>query len=109
MLKKITVMAFSGILLSGCAMLAPVTESNYVSGDGQLQIRGELVDSTDVKIFVNETKVIDEHVSLVDGNGEFAGTWKGKRVSANCSTAGGQLHGTTCLVAVGSERVRLRL
>jgi|AraplaDrversion2_2_1032049.scaffolds.fasta_scaffold00800_9 hypothetical protein len=107
---KFTILASAGILLSGCAMFAPATESRYVSADGQLQIRGELVDSTGVKIFVNDSKVIDEHVSLVRGDGEFAGSWQGKRVSADCSTAGGRkLHATTCLVAVGNERVRLAL
>jgi hypothetical protein len=98
------------MFLSGCAMFTPVTESRYVSADGQLHIRGELVDSSAVKIFVNDNKVIDEHVSLLHGDGEFAGTWQGKRVSADCSTAGGRsLHSTTCMVAVGRERVRLVL
>jgi type 1 fimbria pilin len=107
---KFTILALAGIVLSGCAAFTPATESRYVSADGQLQIRGELVDSTGVKIFVNENKVIDEHVSLVHGDGEFSGTWQGKRVSADCSTAGGRkLHGTTCMVAVGGERVRLSL
>jgi type 1 fimbria pilin len=110
MSKKFTMMASIVMLLSGCAMFAPATESRYVSADGQLQIRGELVDSTGVKIFVNDSKVIDEHVSLLRGDGEFAGTYLGKRVSADCSTSGGRkLHATTCLVAVGGERVRLAL
>jgi hypothetical protein len=110
MLKEFTTMACIGILLSGCAAFTPVTESRYVSADGQLQIRGELVDSTSVKIFVNENKVIDEHVSLIRGDGAFAGNYQGKRVSADCSTSGGRkLHGTTCMVAVGGERVRLSL
>jgi type 1 fimbria pilin len=107
---KFTIVALAGMILSGCAMFAPATESRYVSADGSLQIRGELVDSSAVKIFVNDNKVIDEHVSLLRGDGEFAGTWQGKRVSADCSTSGGRkLHGTTCLVAVGGERVRLSL
>jgi hypothetical protein len=107
---KFTIVACAGLILSGCAMFTPATESRYVSADGTLQIRGELVDSSGVKIFVNENKVIDEHVSLLRGDGAFAGTWQGKRVSADCSTAGGRkLHGTTCLVAVGGERVRLSL
>lgn len=110
MLTKFTIAPFLGLILSGCAAFAPATESHYVSADGKLQIRGELVDSSSVKIFVNDSKVIDEHVSLVRGDGAFAGTWQGKRVSADCSTAGGrQLHGTTCLVAVGGERVLLAL
>lgn len=107
---KFTFMAFAAMILSGCAVVAPATESRYVSADGQLHIRGELVDSTAVKIFVNDNKVIDEHVSLVNGDGTFAGNYKGKRVSADCSTTGGyNAHGTTCLVAVGGERVRLSL
>lgn len=98
------------MLLGGCATSGSETGSRYVSADGNLRIRGELVDSTGVKIFVNENKVIDEHVSLVRGDGEFAGTWQGKRVSADCSTSGGRkMHATTCLVAVGGERVRLSL
>jgi hypothetical protein len=111
MSHKFAFAAFAGILLlSGCAALTPATESRYVSADGQLQIRGELVDSTSVKIFVNESKVIDEQVSLIRGDGAFAGTYEGKRVSVDCSTAGGRkLHGTTCTVAVGGERVRLSL
>jgi type 1 fimbria pilin len=107
---KFTIIASAGILLSGCAAFTPATGSRYVSADGQVQIRGELVDGSGVKIFVNENKVIDEHVSLVHGDGEFAGTYQGKRVSADCSTAGGRkLHATTCMVAVGGERVRLSL
>ncbi len=110
MSQKFTLMACLGMILSGCAVFTPATESRYVSADGTLQIRGELVDSTGVKIFVNENKVIDEHVSLLRGEGAFAGTFQGKRVSADCSTTGGhKLHATTCMVAVGAERVRLIL
>jgi hypothetical protein len=110
MSHKFTIIALAAVLLSGCSTFTPATESRYVSADGQLQIRGELVDSSGIKIFVNENKVIDDHVSLVNGDGAFAGTWQGKRVSADCSTSGGRkLHGTTCMVAVGGERVRLSL
>ena len=107
---KFTIVAGLAMILSGCAVMAPETESRYVSADGQIQIRGELVDSTAVRIFVNDSKVIDGHVSLLRGDGEFAGTYQGKQVNADCSTAGGRkLHATTCLVALGGERVRLRL
>jgi hypothetical protein len=110
MSQKFALIACMGVFLAGCTTFTPATESRYVSADGQLQIRGELVDGSGVKIFVNENKVIDEHVSLVRGDGEFAGNYQGKRVSADCSTSGGRkLHGTTCMVAVGGERVRLSL
>jgi hypothetical protein len=103
-------MACISMLMSACATITPVTENHYVSADGQLQIRGELVDNSGVKIFVNENKVIDEQVSLLRGDGEFTGTWQGKRVSADCSTAiGRKPRATICMVAVGGERVRLGL
>jgi hypothetical protein len=110
MSTKFTISLGLAVMLCGCAMFTPTTESHYTSADGQLKIRGELVDSTGVKIFVNDSKVIDEQVSLLRGDGVFAGTYEGKRVSADCSTGGGRrLHATTCLVAVGGERVRLAL
>jgi len=110
MLTKFTIMAGQAVSLSGCAVVTPETESRYVSADGQLEIHGELVDSSGVRIFVNDSKVIEGHVSLVRGDGEFAGSYQGKPVSADCSTAGGsKRHATTCLVAVGNERVRLAL
>jgi hypothetical protein len=110
MSTKFTILAGLAMILSGCAAFTPATESHYVSADGQLRIRGELVDSTGVKIFVNDSMVIDEHVSLLRGEGAFAGTYEGKKVRADCSTAGGRrLHATSCLVAVGGERVRLLL
>jgi len=107
---KFTIVAGLAMMLSGCAAMAPETESRYVSADGQIQIRGELVDSTAVRIFVNDDKVIDGDVTLLRGDGEFAGTYQGRQVNADCSTAGGRkLRATTCLVAFGGERVRLKL
>ena len=98
------------VTMSGCAALAPVTGNHYTSPDGKLDIHGELVDSSDVRIFVNGDKVIDEQVSLMHGDGKFDGTWQGKRVSADCSTAAGRkLGATTCTVAVAGEQVTLTL
>jgi hypothetical protein len=102
--------AVLAVTLSGCAALAPVTGNYYTSRDGKVAIHGELVDSSNVRIFVNGDKVIDDQVSLLHGDGKFEGKWQGKRVSADCSTAaGGQLNATLCMVAVGGERVTLRL
>ena len=96
--------------MSGCAALAPVAGNHYTSRDGKLDIQGQLLDSSDVRIFVNGDKVIDDRVSLVKGDGRFDGTWQGKRVSADCSTAAGRAAGaTTCTVAVDGERVTLTL
>jgi hypothetical protein len=69
-----------------------------------------LVDSTDVRIFVNGEKVIDDKVSLLHGDGKFNGSYQGKPVSADCATpAGRKLNATTCTVAVAGERVTLTL
>jgi hypothetical protein len=104
------IMAALAVTMSGCAALAPVTGNHYTSRDGKLDIHGELVDSSDVRIFVNGDKVIDDQVSLMHGDGKFGGTWQGKRVSADCSTAAGRkLGGTTCTVAVAGEHVTLTL
>jgi hypothetical protein len=110
MFQKLTISAVIVWLLPACSMLTPVTDSHYVSANGALQIRGELVDSTDVRIFVNEDKVIDGHVSLLNGDGDFAGTFRGGPVRASCSTAAGRrLDATVCTVAVAGERVKLKL
>jgi hypothetical protein len=110
MFQKLTLCAALALSLSACSAFTPVTGSRYVSANGELQIRGELVDSTDVKIFVNGSKVIDDHVSLLSGDGDFAGSFRGQPVRASCSTsAGRKLNATTCTVAVAGERVTLRL
>jgi hypothetical protein len=40
-----------------------------------LQIKGELVDMTDVRIFINGEKVIDDRLSLLSGDGQFHGSY----------------------------------
>jgi hypothetical protein len=110
MSTKFMIAAALAVTLYGCAALAPVTGSHYTSRDGKLAIVGQLVDSSDVRIFVNGDKVIDDQISLLHGDGRFNGNWQGKPVSADCSTpAGGQLNATLCTVAVDGERVTLRL
>lgn len=110
MLIKFTVGACLAVTLCACSSFTPVTGSHYVSANGQLQIRGELIDSTDVRIFVNEDKVIDDRVSLLHGDGEFGGRFQGRPVSARCATpAGLKLNVTTCTVALDGEHVTLTL
>ena len=110
MSTKFIVAAALVATMSGCAMLAPVTGSHYASRDGKLKIDGELVDSTNIRIFVNGDKVIDDQVSLLQGDGRFQGSYQGKPVKADCATPPGRtLNATTCAVAVGGERVTLTL
>jgi hypothetical protein len=109
MSTKFTIAAALAVTLSGCGALAPVTGSHYTSRDGKLDIQGELLDNSGLRIFVNGAKVIDDQISLLHGDGRFDGDWQGKPVSASCSTAAGGQSGTTCLVAVGGERVTLTL
>lgn len=69
------------------------------------QIRGELFDITNVKIFVNDTKVIDERVSFISGDGEFRGRYEGKAITASCNTSTGLVTiSTRCIVFVENER-----
>jgi hypothetical protein len=110
MFLKYTICAGFALALSACSSFTPATDNHFVSANGSLDIRGEVVDSTDVKIFVNNNKVIDDRVSLLNGNGDFAGHFQGKPVRASCSTAGGYAtNGTICTVAVAGERVKLKL
>ena len=98
------------VTISGCSALAPTADQHYTSRNGKLNIRGELVDSSSVRIFVNGDKVIADEVSLVTGDGRFTGSWQGKPVSADCVTAaGGKLGATTCMVVVDGDRVTLAL
>jgi hypothetical protein len=93
------------VLATGCASVAP--SPNYAptaTTAAGLQIRGELVDLTDVKIFVNGNKVIDEQLALLSGEGAFRGSYEGKRVLADCSSKSGlTLAKTRCVVSVGNE------
>ena len=66
------------------------------------QISGELFDFTNVRIFINGTKVIDRRLSLISGEGEFQGNYNGKPITANCTT--NALGSTRCLVFVDNER-----
>jgi hypothetical protein len=110
MSKKFMIATAFAVTVSGCTTFAPVTQSQYTSRDGKLAIRGELVDGTDVHIFVNGEKVIDDKVSLLRGDGSFHGEYQGKPVSADCSTpAGRNFNATMCTVAVAGERVTLAL
>jgi hypothetical protein len=110
MSTKFMIAAALAVTISGCSALAPVTGSHYTSRDGKLDIQGQLVDSSDVRIFVNGDKVIDDQISLLHGDGKFDGQWQGKQVSADCSTAAGRkFNDTRCTVAVGGERVTLTL
>ena len=110
MFIKVTFAACLAVTLAACSSFTPVTGSHYVSAKRDLQIRGELIDSTDVRIFVNDAKVIDDRISLLRGDGEFAGNYQGRPVSARCATpAGLKLNATTCTVAFDGERVTLTL
>lgn len=92
--------------LAACTTVAP-TQGYRSSGStaAPWQIRGELFDFTNVKIFVNDTKVIDERVSLLSGEGEFRSRYDGKAVTASCSTSSGLfVVATKCIVFIENER-----
>lgn len=99
MFAKVTFAASMTLALAACSSLSPVHTN--ATAAAPLHIRGDLVDMTDVKIFINGDKVIDQQLSLLSGDGEFSGTYSGKPVTASCATTPGHgLPATTCLVSV---------
>lgn len=89
--------------LVGCTTVAP--SQNYRSAGSTAapwQIRGELFDITNVKIFINESKVIDERLSLLSGEGEFRSSYQNKTVTASCTT--NVFASTRCMVFIDNER-----
>ena len=69
------------------------------------QISGELFDFTNVKIFINGAKVIDERLSLLSGDGDFHATYSGKQILASCTTNTGFVATSTkCYVFVENEK-----
>jgi len=105
MLTKFTFCATVALVCAGCANVSPVPGHQASEPVRTLQVRGDLIDLTDVKIYINDDKVIDEQVSLLRGDGEFRGVYAGKPVTASCSTAPRRkAGGTICLVSVDNER-----
>ena len=96
MFAKFALCAAAAALVSGCAGLSHAGKD----AAQPLAIRGDLVNLTDVKIFINGDKVIDDQVSLLSGDGNFHGTYAGKAVTARCSTAPARAEGTRCAVSV---------
>ena len=110
MQSRITVSAITifliSVLTTGCSTVAP-SQGYRPAGStaAPWQISGELFDFTNVKIFINGSKVIDERVSLMSGDGEFHATYNGKQVMASCSTSAGLMTTSTkCIVFVENEK-----
>ena len=101
----LSISAFS-ILIAGCSTVAPSQGYRSLgSTAAPWQISGELFDFTNVKIFIDGTKVIDGRVSLLSGSGEFQSTYNGKQIMANCSTSTGLMASSTkCIVFVENEK-----
>ena len=104
MLKKVAIATALAIVATGCA--TPMRGYLPVDAEtAQLKIRGELVGMTDVRIFINGEKVIDDRLALLSGAGEFHGSYGGKEVTADCSSKAGLVADKTrCAVFVGRQR-----
>ena len=91
------------LALVGCTVTAP-SQGYRPSGStaSPWQISGELFDFTNVKIFINGAKIIDERLSLFSGDGEFQSSYNGKRIMANCYTDG--WGAMKCIVFVDNEK-----
>jgi hypothetical protein len=105
MLGKLVLAAGLAVSAAGCASVGQSGgRSPVATTAGGLQIRGELIDLTEVKILVNGDKIIDEQLAPLTGEGKFASSYQGRRVQSDCSTAAGMaLSKTECLVSVGDE------
>lgn len=92
--------------LAACSTVAP-SQGYRTAGSvaAPWQISGELFDFTNVKIFINGAKVIDERLSLLSGDGEFHSSYNGKQIMASCSTSTGLMSSSTkCFVFVENEK-----
>jgi hypothetical protein len=104
MLLKFTFAASLAVFATGCSSFSPTYPTTH--GGQPLRVTGDLIDLTDVKIFINGEKVIDDQVTLLAGAGEFHGSYAGKPVTADCSTAAGRkTPGTKCAVFLERQRV----
>ena len=102
------VLCISLLMLSISACTTAASSQGYRpagSTETPWQISGELYDFTDVKIFINGTKVIDERISLMNGEGEFHSSYNGKQIMASCSSSTGLVSASTkCIVFVENEK-----
>ncbi|MEF8730830.1 MAG: hypothetical protein V5B40_02530 [Candidatus Accumulibacter meliphilus] len=104
-----TLRSFASLLAlfaTACTTVAP-SQGYRSSGSTEApwEISGELFDFTNVKILINGTKVIDERLSLLSGDGEFRSSYRGKRITASCSTNTGLVSSSTrCFVFVENEK-----
>jgi hypothetical protein len=106
---KYTIAALCAVFATGCASVAPTNGfAPSATTSSGMQIRGELVDLTGVKIFVNGQKVIDEQLALLSGEGAFKGAYEGRHVLADCTSKSGMLLAKTrCVVSVAGEKSTL--
>lgn len=110
MFRKIlnSILAVSALALSATACTAVAPSQGYRSAGSTAapwQISGELFDFTNVKIFINGTKVIDERLSLLSGDGDFHASYSGKQILASCTTSTGFVATSTkCYVFVENEK-----
>lgn len=93
-----------------CSVLEPARDyrSGFSTSSGAT-VRVDLIGQTDLTVYVDGEKVIEDQLSLVDGAGRFSAQYKGQAVTARCSTAPSMQHpGTTCTVGVGRDSQTLR-
>lgn len=93
------------LVATGCATAPSQGYRPAGSTAAPWQISGELFDITNIKIFINGDKVIDERLSLMSGDGEFHTSYSGKQILASCSTSPTLFSATTkCFVFVDNEK-----
>lgn len=105
MLKKLLTIGLT-IAVTACTTVAP-SQGYRPPGStaAPWQISGELFDFTNIKIYINGSKIIDDRISLLSGNGDFQATYNGKQIMASCATSSGLMSNSTkCFVFVENEK-----
>ncbi|GAB3447834.1 hypothetical protein NX773_23145 [Massilia solisilvae] len=102
MFRKLGMAAGCAVFCAGCSTALPAFDHGPVQMDG-VRVNADLVDLTQLKVYVNGEKVIDDGLSLPRGEGSFRGNYAGKPVLASCSTRHLMASGaTSCVITVGS-------
>ena len=107
-MKKIAMLVCfaTAIIISGCTSVA-ATQGYRPAGSTEvpIQISGELFDFTNVRIYIDGTKVIDKRLSFFTGDGEFLSTYNNMQIAASCSTASSLMSSNVkCFVFINNER-----
>jgi hypothetical protein len=94
------------LLLTACAAQAPsqgYRPANYAGAPWVITGSVNLLTGS-ASIDINSQRAAEGKLSLITGDGEFAGSYQGKSVNASCITKSAFTTVTTCFVFIGGEK-----